>query len=64
MEPKMEVAKRLADDLVAHYGEDAETAAADRARAMKNIGNAEAAGVWAAVTEILARMRGRGRLDG
>ena len=60
MQPALEVTRRLADDLLESYGEDAEAAAADRAQAMKNIGNAEAAWLWAAVTDIIAQARGRG----
>ncbi len=61
--PAIEAVQRLAEDLVAHYGEDAETAAADRMHAMTSIGNTEAASLWAEVSEILAYRRGRGRLD-
>ena len=51
--------RRLAQDLVANYGEDAALAASERAEAMEKIGNADAAEVWAAVVELLSRMRGR-----
>lgn len=51
--------RRLAQDLVANYGEDAARAASERAEAMEKIGNPDAALVWAAVAELLARMRGR-----
>jgi hypothetical protein len=50
---------RLAADLIANYGEDAALAASERAEAMEKIGNPEAAQVWVAVREILARRRGR-----
>jgi hypothetical protein len=49
----------LAADLVANYGDDAVLAASERIEAMEKIGNLEAAEVWAAVTEILARRRGK-----
>jgi hypothetical protein len=52
---------RLAQDLVAAYGEDAAIAAAERAEAMEKIGNADAAQIWAAVTEMLMRRRGKGK---
>jgi hypothetical protein len=51
--------RRLAQDLVANYGEDAALAASERAEAMEKIGNADAAEVWAAVAEMLSRRRGR-----
>lgn len=54
---------RLAQDLVANYGDDAALAASERAQAMEKIGNADAAQVWAAVTEILQRQRGQTRRD-
>jgi hypothetical protein len=57
------VAVRLAQDLVDHYGEDAERAAADRLEAMQQLGNADAAGVWAAVSDLIAQIRGRRRPD-
>ena len=56
-------AARLAQDLVDHYGEDAERAAAERLDAMQQMGNADAARVWAAVSELIAQMRGRRRPD-
>jgi len=51
--------RRLAQDLVANYGEDAASAASERAEAMEKMGNPEAAAVWAAVADMLARIRGR-----
>lgn len=53
--------RRLARDLAAQYGEDAVQAASERAKAMEQIGNADAAKIWSAVTEILRRFRGRER---
>ncbi len=58
MVPMDQAAMRLASHLTATYGEDAALAASERAEAMEKIGNAEAAGVWAAVREILARRGG------
>ncbi len=60
MVPTEQAAVRLASHLVATYGEDAALAASERAEAMEKIGNAEAARVWAAVSEILAPGRRRG----
>lgn len=59
MVPIEQATTRLAADLVASYGEDAALAALERAEAMEKIGNAEAARVWVAVTEILNRRRGK-----
>ncbi len=59
MVPIEQATNRLAADLVASYGEDAALAALERAEAMEKIGNAEAARVWIAVTEILNRQRGK-----
>ncbi len=59
MVPTYQATARLAADLIANYGDDAVLAATERAEAMEKIGNAEAAEVWAAVTEILARRRGK-----
>ena len=53
--------RRLARDLVVRYGEDAALAARERAQAMEKIGNADAAAIWAAVTEILRRFSSRDR---
>ncbi len=50
---------RLASELITHYGEDAALAASERAEAMEQIGNPEAAQVWVAVSEFLARRRSR-----
>jgi hypothetical protein len=61
MVPTGEATARLAADLVANYGEDALLAASERLEAMEKIGNADAAEVWAAVTEILARQWGKGK---
>jgi len=60
MLPTDQAAVRLASHLIATYGEDAPVAAAERAEAMEKIGNAEAARVWAAVSDILAPRRGKG----
>jgi hypothetical protein len=60
MVPTDQAMVRLAQDLVATYGEDAAAAAAERAEAMERIGNADAAQIWAAVEEILRRAQGRG----
>jgi hypothetical protein len=59
MMPTNQATARLAADLVANYGDDAVLAASERIEAMEKIGNLEAAEVWAAVTEILARRRGK-----
>jgi hypothetical protein len=59
MMPSNQATARLAADLVANYGDDAVFAASERTEAMEKIGNPEAAEVWAAVTEILARRRGK-----
>lgn len=61
MLPTPQATRRLARDIVAHYGEDAVLAASERAKAMEKIGNADAAEIWSAVTEIIRRMRGGGR---
>ena len=57
MVPTNQATARLADDLLATYGEDAALAASERVAAMEKIGNSDAAQVWAAVTEILQRRR-------
>ena len=59
MVPREQATARLAADLIANYGDDAAFAAFERAEAMEKIGNAEAARVWVAVTEILTRRRGK-----
>lgn len=59
MVPMDQAAERLAADLLATYGDDAALAASERAAAMEKIGNPEAAQVWVAVSEILARRRAR-----
>jgi hypothetical protein len=51
----------LARQLVEDYGWEAEEAAQDRAEALKNYGNNEAAAVWPRVHEILRRKRLRYR---
>jgi hypothetical protein len=56
--------RRLAQDLVANYGEDAAQAASERAEAMEKIGNPDAAQIWAAVSEILKRWRAHRRRGG
>jgi hypothetical protein len=60
MAPINQATARLAADLIRNYGEDAQLAAAERAEAMERFGNREAAQVWVAVSEILARRRGWG----
>lgn len=65
MLPTQQATARLAYDLVVTYGDDAVLAASERAEAMEKIGNVDAAAIWAAVTDILRRMRARDRrLDG
>jgi hypothetical protein len=53
------VTANLARQLVKDYGDDAETAARDRAEALAAYGNSEAAQVWAQVFDILTRRRSR-----
>jgi hypothetical protein len=60
MVPTDQAMVRLAQGLVATYGEDAAAPAYERAEAMERIGNADAARIWAAVEEILRRAQGRG----
>lgn len=61
MLPTIQATRRLAHDLITRYGEDAVRAASERAKAMEKIGNADAAEIWSAVTEIIVRMRGGDR---
>jgi hypothetical protein len=57
MLPSNQATRRLARDLVAHYGDDAVLAASERAEAMVKIGNADAAEIWTAVIDLIRRMR-------
>lgn len=57
MLPTIQATRRLARDLVARYGTDAVHAASERAEAMVKIGNADAAEIWAAVKDLVRRMR-------
>lgn len=61
-----QIAARLAHDILSRYGDDAETAATERAEALAEFGNADAARIWFAVAEIVARQRAAGErtLDG
>ena len=61
MLPTNQATRRLARDILSRYGEDAVRAASERAKAMEKIGNAGAAEIWSAVTEIVRRMSGRDR---
>ena len=60
MVPINQATARLAAGLVDDYGEDAALAASQRAEAMERFGHSEAATLWAAVGEILARRKGKG----
>ena len=52
-----EIATRMARELVASYGREAEEVAAERAHALAELGNREAARIWAYVSEIVLQMR-------
>lgn len=52
-----DIAARMARELVANYGRDAEDVAAERAQALAAVGNREAAQIWAHVSEIVLQLR-------
>jgi len=52
-----DIAARMARELVADYGRDAEDVAAERAQALATLGNREAARIWAYVSEVVLQMR-------
>ena len=47
----------MARELVANYGREAEEVAAERAQALAQLGNREAARIWADVSEIVVQLR-------